>query len=196
MSSTKVKDRKGVHLDFYETPPRALDSLFSVVRLDGPRAVLEPSAGKGAIARYLRANYPGLHVTGVEIQPQFEPELRVVCDEVVIADFLVAQLTRRFALVVANPPFSLAQQFIERALGLLTEGGKAAFLLRLPFVAGVKRFDFFQKHKPAYVLVLSQRPKFGGDNIDSCDYAWIVWGAVSAKTTELRWLPPVEVHRG
>jgi hypothetical protein len=192
VSSTRVKDRRGVHVDFYATPARVVDGLLSVLTIDATRAALEPSAGDGAIVRRLRVAHPGLNVTGVEIQPQFEPALLTMCDRVVIGDFLSAPLFGlRYDLIVANPPYSLAREFIERSLSLLTDGGQAAFLLRLPFVAGVKRHDLFAKHRPARVLVLSQRPKFGGTNIDSCDYAWIVWRSTPATTTELDWLAPV-----
>jgi len=190
MSSTRVKDRKGAHLDFYETPGYVIDGIVGTGIVNG-RRLLEPSAGKGAIARRLKHHLPSLVMTAVEIQPEFQPALDECCDHVMIGDFFEADLEPQFDLVVANPPFSQAKLFIERCLGLLLPGGRAIFLLRLPFIASVKRHQFFQRCKPSHIFVLSQRPKFGGTNIDSCDYAWFCWEQGGSTSTAFDWIAPI-----
>lgn len=192
MSSTLVKNRLAPCLDFYQTPDNAVLSLLGHYPFAHAKTALEPSAGKGAIAKHLKKK--GLHTTSIEIQPQFKDDLASTSDKVVICDFLTENMTGRlFDLVVANPPYSMAQPFIEKCLTLLSPGGSAAFLLRLSFAGSIKRMAFFKEHRPLSILVLTQRPKFGGNNIDSCDYAWFVWGDKSSPSTEFAWAPPVRV---
>lgn len=169
---------------------RVVEGLLEANVLPTPSTVLEPAAGRGAIVRRLRTAFERAVILGVEIQPQFQAELEACCDQVKIGDFLTADITGTFDLVVTNPPFSLAQPFVEKALTLLKPRGVAAFLLRLSFAASVKRYEFFRDHRPSQILLLSQRPKFGGDNIDSCDYAWFVWRMRPSPITEFRWVTP------
>lgn len=192
MSSTKVKNRKSASLDFYETPNRVVQNLIDTGLLPSKATtMLEPGAGRGAIINGLRPSFPTMRVTAVEIQSQFQPMLEVCADNVVIGDFCSTTLTERFDLIVSNPPFSQAMPFIERSLGILNENGVAAFLLRLPFTGSVQRYSFFARRRPAHIRVLSQRPTFGGKNIDSCDYAWFIWAAKPSKTTTFDWIAPV-----
>ncbi len=185
MSSTRVKDRKGVHLDFYETPIKTTQKLLEHFDVRGK--LLEPAAGKGAILKAV--GHPKENVTALDIQPSFRESLCDYADEVRIQDFLEYK-DKKFDTIIANPPFSQSEAFIRHAFSLLDEGGKMAFLLRLPFLASVKRYSLFQELRPVQILVLSQRPKFGGDNIDSCDYAWFIWDEVGEDITMLDWLSP------
>lgn len=183
MSSTRVADRKGTFLDFYETPEKTTRGLLETGFLDGATTVLEPSAGRGAIVRLVNH----LKVTAVEIQPEFADDLKSISEEVIIGDFLSCQ-PGSFSRIIANPPFSQAEAFIRHAFTCLEDDGKMAFLLRLPFIASVKRYHLMAEMKPASIYVLSQRPKFGGTNIDSCDYAWIVWTKTRPEITVLDWI--------
>lgn len=184
MSSTRVKDRKGQHLDFYETPAKVVQGLLNRFSLIGD--LLEPSAGRGAILEAIDYS----NSTAIEIQEEFKNDLLKHTNNVIIGDFLTYN-DRKFDTIIANPPFSQSEQFIRHAYGLLNKNGRMAFLLRLPFLASVKRYQLFQEMRPAAILILSQRPKFGGTNIDSCDYAWFLWEEGYDDNTILDWLPPV-----
>ena len=59
--------------------------------------------------------------------------------------------------VVTNPPFSLAQQFVEHALQLVTDGSKVCMLLRVQFLESKARKDFFAKYLPKTVWISSSR---------------------------------------
>jgi hypothetical protein len=191
MSSTRVKDRQGKHLDFYETPAKATDGLLETKFMEGEaECLLEPSAGCGAIIRRVKGMYPAIRITAVEIQEKFAETLVELGVEVIISDFLSTLPSPRYDRIIANPPYSQAEEFIFHALKYLKPDGKMAFLLRLPFLGSIKRYNLFKDFKPAEVHVLSQRPKFGGDNIDSCDYAWFIWGNGSADRTLLNWIGP------
>lgn len=192
MSSTKVKDRQGKHLDFYETPEKVVTGLIESEFFDSTvRTVLEPSAGRGAIVRVVRDKFPAYRVTAVEIQDEFVPDLAKTGADFIVGDFLAQHPAPQFDRIVANPPFSQAEEFVRHAYEFLKPNGRMAFLLRLPFIASVKRYPLFKELKPSEIHVLSQRPKFGGTNIDSCDYAWFVWDRNPIlSVTMLWWIGP------
>ena len=75
--------------------------------------------------------------------------------------------------VVANPPYGKAREFVDAARSLTD--GPVCMLLRIGFLAGQKRRDWWQRN-PADVYVLSKRPSFTGAGTDATDYAWYVWG--------------------
>lgn len=184
MSSTRVKDRQGKHLDFYETPVRAIMPMLPKLTKDGIK-VLEPCAGRGAIVKAIKS-YCSAEITSIEIQENFKDYL----DQPIIGDFLQTESSPIYDLVMTNPPFSQAEEFIKHARKFIKSDGKLAFLLRLPFIAGVKRYNLFKEFCPYEINVLSQRPKFGGSNIDSCDYAWICWNKSSSEQTSINWIEP------
>jgi len=192
LSSTRVKDRQGKHLDFYETPDKVVRGLIDSNFFDsGVETVLEPSAGRGAIVKSVQNKFPSVRVSAVEIQTEFMPDLAATGCDFIIGDFLEQSPTPTYDRIVANPPFSQAEAFIRHAYRFLKSSGRMAFLLRLPFIASVKRYELFKEIKPTEILVLSQRPKFGGSNIDSCDYAWIVWDRDPVLNVTLTWwIPP------
>ena len=75
-------------------------------------------------------------------------------------------------LIMGNPPFSRAQEFIEHALPRCKT---LIFLLRLNFMGAVKRHNFWKANPPTKLYVLSNRPSFNGRGTDSYDYGWYVW---------------------
>ena len=107
MSSTKVKDRQGKFLDFYETPIRAIDGLFSKNFIDSTVGnVLEPCAGSGAIVSQVKKQYPLVKITAIEIQDRFSEELGKIGIDYVMGNFLETGQMPIFDRIVANPPFS------------------------------------------------------------------------------------------
>ncbi|MEO6575502.1 MAG: hypothetical protein ABIP89_16760, partial [Polyangiaceae bacterium] len=80
-------------------------------------------------------------------------------------------------LVISNPPFSLAQAFVQKSLDLAKPTrATVAVLLRLAFLESKKRAKFHADN-PSDVFVLTERPSFTGDGkSDSCAYAWFCFG--------------------
>lgn len=162
--------------DFYATPAWVTEAILPHLPLGAAR-ILEPSAGEGAIVRaLLAAGVPGDRLLAVEIDAR---RARLVPCQVVEADFLTAQpwdASHRPGLVIGNPPFSLAQEFVEHALEVVAPGGTVAMLLRLAFLESAKRLDL-HRSKPADLYVLPSRPSFTSNGkTDSAAYAWFVWG--------------------
>lgn len=179
MSSTnrgKIRQKD----DFYKTPKWAVNALLSNVKISGK--VLDPGCGDGAITGILLDQPEVTDVVGVEISrerafrcKQGFPEARVLR-----ADFFTSRLVESFSpydAVVANPPFSLAEQFLARSRELVREGGGIHFLLRLGFLESKKRRYLFEKSTSGfeYLRVLPKRPKFIGNSTDSAAYGWFSW---------------------
>jgi hypothetical protein len=88
-------------------------------------------------------------------------------------DFLQHDESIRFDVIITNPPFYLAEEFVRKALRCADH---VAMLLRLAFLESRRREVFHQEH-PSDVYVLSRRPSFMANGAtDSCAYGWFVWG--------------------
>lgn len=122
--------------DFFETPPEVVSRMLELADLTPGMLVLEPSAGRGAIARAARE--AGANVVCAEIQDEFYRLLRHDGFEVVPGDFLTMEplepdaTTRTYERVLMNPPFSKGQEVahVQQALKYLKtrtdndEGGR------------------------------------------------------------------------
>ena len=164
-------------LDFYETPEwvtvAILDHLTHEVPLT-PLHVLDVGCGTGAVGAVIAERWEPTRLTGWELDTMRAARARPIYDEVHVGDFLACDLEGSADLVIGNPPFSHALEFIERSFAASLDG-TVAMLLRLAFLASKKRRDWWQRH-PADVYVLSQRPSFTGKGTDRTEYAWFVWG--------------------
>ncbi len=168
--------------DYYATPAWSVDAIMP--HLPGLREarILEPAAGDGAIVRALRLHgVEESQIEAVELDEERAAFCRMSCPTV-CGDFLKLPVPDgpSPSLVVMNPPYSLAQEFIERAMRWLTPGGTCAVLLRLPFACSAKRRAFRAAH-PFDVFALASRPSFGLNKdgepgTDSADYAWFLFG--------------------
>ena len=146
--------------DFYETPPWLTEALIPHLQPYRPHRILEPAAGGGAITRVLRRHFPG----GIIVEGDIRTE----------QDFLTHEYAPPFDLIITNPPYSLAKEFIERALPLRSNRGAVVMLLRINFLGGQKRARFLRAFTPS-IYVSPRRPSFTGGGSDATEYAWFVW---------------------
>jgi hypothetical protein len=161
--------------DFYATPEWCVRRLLETVTLPGG-AWLEPAAGDGAIVRAVQR--PNVNWDLWELRPseraalqKSDPRARIN-----VGDFLEAARAgglrrKRYAVAITNPPFRLAQEFID---GCLACADNVVMLLRLNYLASKARWEFMSTHTPD-VYVLPNRPSFTGRGTDSIEYGWFVW---------------------
>ncbi len=107
--------------DFYPTPIEATKSLLQIEDI-GPR-VWEPACGDGAISRVLEES--GRTVISSDLVDRGFGATPI--------DFLLEQQLLA-PVIVTNPPFKLAEQFLHHALRLGAE--KVVFMLRLAWLEG------------------------------------------------------------
>lgn len=187
--------------DLYETPSwctfRFLDAYFKEILPFFPESDLrkfgahlaEPCCASGkiidAVERWFvdhslpRPASWSLHELNEELVP--------IGRTVRIGDFLTSGCVREsVSLVVTNPPYSLAEEFLRHSRKLYPYAD-ISFLLRTGFLSSERREPLFQEMGTPDLYVLPNRPsyvKVGSSSTDSCDYAWFVWP--SAKRSEGR----------
>lgn len=190
-----AKNRKGpsdTH-DAYQTPKWAvrqcLEHIVLKYCITTPRTILEPSAGRGNVVDGARLFYPEAKIFAIDKYVSGEWEN---ADFSTTMDFLDADdgnVKREFDLVIGNPPYSLAQEFIELSCSM---GHVVIFLLRIAFMASGKRAEFWERHPPSGVWVHPNRPSFSNRGTDSADYAWFVWQPtepIDHRKPMIYWLP-------
>lgn len=157
-------------LDLYETPPAAVRALLKVEPLDG--TVWEPACGPGSIVAVLRD--AGLRVIASDIADHKCP------NALVGVDFLAQESAPNGAeIIVTNPPFMHADNFVRHALKLVP---KVLMLLRLAFLESTGRSDILDGGQLARVypfanrLPMMHRSGWTGPHASSqmC-FAWFVW---------------------
>jgi hypothetical protein len=152
--------------DFFPTPMGVTRALIEACPLpDG--LWCEPAVGDGHI---INAVGPRELWATFDIRPVAPPELSSFHQQ---RDFLALPDDIRFHVIITNPPFSLAEEFVRKSL---RHADYVVMLLRLAFLESRRREAFHAEH-PSDVYVLSRRPSFMANGAtDSCAYAWFVWG--------------------
>jgi len=155
--------------DFYETPYSLTWLLLENEKIEG--SVLEPACGNGAISKI---------VGGIAYDIE--------------KDFFKEQ--NKFDVVITNPPYSLAYEFILKAKSIANK--KIIFLLPLSYLHGKKRFDKVWSDKVfplARIYVFTRYPMLGEQlridgkyNTGMMVYAWYVWEKNYIGEPIIRWL--------
>ena len=150
--------------DLYETPEWVTRALTDG-HLRPPKIVWEPACGSGKMVDalgILDAEIFGTDIAGTDER-----------------DFLLCFPPFGCDAIITNPPYVLAQEFIERALMFMKDvGGQVAMLLRTDFDHAKTRKHLFAEH-PAFAkkVVLRRRIKWFEDSkgSPSFNHAWYVW---------------------
>lgn len=158
-------------LDFYATDPKAIDALFEVEYFS--IRILEPACWMGHLSDAIKKK--GAYVQSMDIVDRGYPWAEV-------RDFFTVENYEWD--IITNPPYSLAQEFVEHALKITKHWAKIAMFLKLQFLEWKRRKELFKKYPPKAVYVFSERimcakngdfewmKKLGGSAVA---YAWYVW---------------------
>jgi len=184
-----VSESPGERGDELPSQPRARASRGTPSRrlLRHPSMVYRGDAGEfcsslgrwphpGAILDLLREWSPA-PVVGYDIDPGRLNEARRRGHDAILADFLSLGGLLETVWIVGNPPFSLAQEFVEHALRIAPPGSRVTFLLRLAFLSSQGRAHLYSGSAGfRHLGVLGRRPSFTpGGGTDSSDYGWFTW---------------------
>jgi len=152
-----------------------------------PKRIWEPAAGRGAIAKVLRAH--GHEVVASDLIDYGEPS------QFPKWDFLMERkLPEGVQAIVTNPPYKLADFFVRHALELCPN---VVMLLRLAFLESSGRDDILNKLARVHLfknrLPMMHRSSYAGPKSTSkIAFAWFVWeqGHVGATTiNRIKWEP-------
>lgn len=92
------------------------------------------------------------------------------------SDYLTKQLEYRPDIIITNPPFNRAMEFIMKGLNDVNEMGYVIMLLRLNFFETQQRKPFFDEYMPIYSFVHHKRMSFTDDGkTDSVAYQHMVF---------------------
>jgi predicted RNA methylase len=185
VGGTGKNDR--VDNDFYATPPEATHSLFTVEKFDG--LVWEPACGNGLMSEVIKIYNETLSSDLID-RGYGTPNI----------DFLEADITQFGFLkcenIITNPPFSLFQDFTEKALNIATK--KVALFGKLQALEGNKRNELWvnSPFKVIYVFKSRVNPLRNGSPVDDngkkwCStmaFAWFVWEKGYVGEPVIRWI--------
>jgi hypothetical protein len=185
--------RERVLYDFYATPISATLALLEKESFAGK--ILEPACGQGHImqAVYLYGD-PQSTIHGTDII-QREDIFCLGCHGGV--DFLNTEYDPgEYNHIITNPPFSLAQEFIEKSLKVATD--KVAMFCKIQLLEGKARKRLFElgKLKTVYVFRGRVNPLHNGKETDengkpwssTMCFAWFVWDNKYQGDPSIRWI--------
>ena len=157
--------------DYYATDPKAVELLLENETFN--HSIWECACGEGHIAKVLESN--GYHVISTDLIDRGYGTGGI--------DFLKQTENRggNCGDIVTNPPYKLALEFAQHALEIVEEGNKVAMFLKLTFLEGQKRKQFFLKYPPKRIYVFSKRMlcaingKFTPGEGSAIAFAWYIW---------------------
>lgn len=156
--------------DYYATEPKAMELLLAEETF--APIVWECACGEGHLSKVLMEH--GYDVISTDLVCRGFGCARSV-------DFLKEKSTDFVGDIITNPPYKYALKFVRKALECVRDGGKAAMFLKLQFLEGKGRKQFFLNNPPKTVYVSSSRlicarnAEFEKYPSSAVAYAWFVW---------------------
>ena len=176
--------------DYYVTPKYVVEEFLKEFKkfetIEGN--ILDPCCGgsekdPATYVEVLKDNCTDCIIHSVDIREDSKSDA--------ILDFLEYDFGNKWKpnVIISNPPFYLAKEFIEKSLNLVNEGGFVIMLLRLNFFGSKARRPFFKNNMPKYCFIHHKRISFIPDWVnkerlekgekkltaDSIEYAHFVW---------------------
>jgi len=163
---------------FFYTPEPVLDLMEQWIYIPRDARVLEPSAGRGHIAKYLNNKFSGYpwQLDCCELDPTNRTHLEEAGFNLVGDDFLRMDFPRRgYHLIVANPPFTKCQdvQHFNSMYDLLAPGGRIVTAMSRKWkICKCGRCTSFRDDLDYYFHEVVDLPagafKESGTNIEAC----------------------------
>ena len=187
--------------DFYQSSPEIAHALWRCIgygmknnRRTYPVFVdtlyVDSSVGTGVLLHDIEEQYAD--TIGYDIVDRGYPD-------VIIQDWLtvkeIPNPRNKPKVIVQNPPFKLALEFVQHGLELLNKGELLFSLHRLLFLEGGERFGklYGNKQKPKYVFVFAKRvsciaPDVPNKGQNAMCYAWFMWQKGFRGNTQIKWI--------
>ncbi len=174
---SKVNKGQRKESDFYQTPYSMTKQLLDNEFFSRDAWVLEPACGNGAILKVLKES-GFIYCVDLDINKG--------------CDFL--KTSQNYDYIITNPPFSLANDFIEHCYAICKN--KFALLMPLVYLHGQKRFEqgLFRGLSKVYVftrmpMLTSEVRKDGKYNTGMQVYAWFIFeNKLKEHGPEIKWI--------
>jgi len=124
--------------DFYPTPVELIEKMLDGIELYRVHSILEPSAGKGDIVKFLETkngstdqHYRSIKfdIDCIEKDPNLRSILKGKEFRVVHDDFLTYDTMKEYDLIIMNPPFSNGSKHLLKAIEMQRKNGGAIVCL-------------------------------------------------------------------
>lgn len=173
--------------DFYATNPKALLLLLEQLEEDGiylDKKIWECACGEGHLSKVLQ-----------------EKQFNVKSSDLINRGFGEVQDFLSYngywsGDILTNPPFSLAEEFVEKAMQIQENGAKLLLFLKIQFLESEKRYKLFKKYPPKYIYCYSSRQQCCKDaNFEKYTattqfYCWFIWERSFSGETIIKWIKP------
>lgn len=183
LGASNHSDKERQSHDYYATEPKATELLLAEENF--APVIWECACGEGHMAKILEEN--GYQVISTDLIYRGYGNEEPV-------DFLHEPVAEFEGDIITNPPYKYALQFVEKALERVKPGRKVAMFLKLQFLEGKGRKQFFLKHPPKTVYVSSSRlicamnGEFEKYPSSAVAYAWFVWEKGYKGNPEIKWI--------
>ena len=180
-ASNHVEHDRAEH-DYYATDPKAAELLLEVEpELDN---IWECACGAGHLAKVFDKAGKLSYATD-KINRGYG---RCV-------DFLEPRQENLYGYnIVTNPPYKYALEFVKQAIKIVENGKKVCMFLKLTFLEGKARKEFFKQYPPKTIYVCSGRIKcalngdFNATGQSAACYAWFVWEKGFTEKPTIEWI--------
>jgi len=165
--------------DFYPTPELCTKQLLEIEKFWD--IILEPACWDWSMSKILEKAWYKVNSCDLIDRWYWIPNI----------DFLTTDFKLNSYDIITNPPYKLAEQFLEKSIKI--SKNKVAYFMRLSFLESKWRYKLFKKHPPKIIYVLSYRPKIYKDwivtkNTWMVAYCWIIWDKSYNWPTLLDWI--------
>lgn len=165
--------------DYYATDPKAVRLLLQEEQFN--QRILEPMCGAGHISETLKeAGYDVLS------SDMFDRGYGDVKD--------VFTITEWDGDIISNPPYKCALDYVKHCMNIIPDGHKVAMFLRLLFLEGKERGQWYKENPPKVIYVARSRLLCmrGGDfskkYSSAVAFAWFVWEKGFKGEPVIRWI--------
>lgn len=183
--------------DYYSTPTEEVENILNLMDLDFDNCtILEPCAGGGHMAKGIWNHLNNNHIPAALINTDIKerenqfPEINIATGPQF--DFLSDEypIVDNIDYIIMNPPFSVIEPFVMKALGVANKG--VLMFGRLQFLEGEKRYiNILKDYPPSEVYVYVDRIKCYKNGDPSITigaiqaYAWYYWDINKLENNEV-----------
>lgn len=169
-------------LDYYATEPKAIRLLLELEKFKGN--IWECACGEGHLSEEMKRLGYNVYSTDLINRGYGDAQM----------DFLGIENNNIVDMnIITNPPYKYANEFIIKALDIISEGNKLALILPIRYLEGKTRKKIFTETPPKIVYISSSRIKcamngsFEAMQGSAVCYAWFVWEKGFKGDTILKW---------
>lgn len=183
LGASNHTDKERQQYDYYATEPKAVELLLAEETFSP--VIWECACGEGHLSKVLKEHGYEVISTDLIYRGYGDPEP---------LNFLEETLLDFEGDIITNPPYKYALDFVKQALNSVQYGKKVAMFLKLQFLEGKGRKQFFLENPPKTVYVSSSRlncaknGKFEDYSSSAVAYAWFVWEKGFCGDPIIKWI--------